>query len=69
MMDETASADDSQLEDVETPWDNVEEVSYEFLKTGKSKGDGILLTHDSNFKVITPISILPIIIMFIILVC
>ena len=49
MMDETA--DDSLLDDVETPWYNVEEVSYEFIKTGKSKGDGILLTHDSNFKV------------------
>ena len=47
-MDETA--DDSLLDDVETPWDNVEEVSYEFIKTGKSKGDGILLTHDSTYN-------------------
>lgn len=26
-------------------------MSFEFVKTGKSKGDGILTTNDNNFKV------------------
>ena len=54
-MNETGddiSEDESFLE-AENPWDAVEKVSYEFLKTGKSKGDGILISHDGNFKVTT----------------
>ena len=30
------------------PEDNVEEVSSEFLKTGKSKGEGILIKNHSR---------------------
>ena len=37
-MDEPGdeSMDDSRLDEVESPWDDVTKVSYEFLKTGKS---------------------------------
>ena len=45
-----SSANDS-LQTEESPWDNVEEVTFEFIPTGRSKGDGILSTHDNNFKV------------------
>ena len=36
----------------ESPWDDINEVDFEFVKTGKSKGDGILTTHNGNFKVV-----------------
>ena len=54
-MDEPGdeSMDDSRLDEVESPWDDVTKVSYEFLKTGKSTGLGVLLTHDNNYKVLT----------------
>ena len=53
MMDETDESIIGPDDDVEDPWDIAEEVSYEFIKTGKSKGDGVLTTHDNNFKVLT----------------
>ena len=52
-MDETDESIIDPDDDVEDPWDIAEEVSYEFIKTGKSKGDGVLTTHDNNFKVLT----------------
>ena len=32
-------------------WDNVNDVSYEFLKGGKSRQNGILTTHERSYKV------------------
>ena len=50
-MDTTAEVSLLGEEEEQSPWDNVEDVTYEFVKTGKSKGEGILTTHDVNFKV------------------
>ena len=50
-MDTTAEVSLLGEEEEQSPWDNVEDVTYEFVKTGKSKGEGILTTHDGNFKV------------------
>ena len=43
MMNETGDdiSEDESILEAENPWDAVEKVSYEFLKTGKSKGNGI----------------------------
>ena len=38
-------------EDIEEDWDDASAVSFEFMKSGKSNGDGLLITHDRNFKV------------------
>ena len=38
-------------EDIEDDWDDATTVSFEFIKSGRSNGDGILVTHDRNFKV------------------
>ena len=38
-------------EDIEDDWDDATKVSFEFIKSGRSNGDGILVTHDRNFKV------------------
>ena len=44
--------DEESFVEEESPWDpNPDLVSFEFVKTGKSKGDGILTTNDNNFKV------------------
>ena len=32
-------------------WDNPETVSWYNIKTGRSKDEGVLITHDGNFKV------------------
>ena len=46
------SASDTTDEDEAYPkWDDPDRVPWYFLKTGKSKVEGILVTHDSNFKV------------------
>ena len=46
--------DEESFVEEESPWDpNPDLVSFEFVKTGKSKGDGILTTNDNNFKVLT----------------
>ena len=50
-MDTTAEVSLLGEKEEQSPWDNVEDVTYEFVKTGKSKGEGILTTHDGNFKV------------------
>ena len=45
-------ASDTSEEDEPVPkWDDPDKVPWYFLKTGKSKVEGILVTHDSNFKV------------------
>ena len=38
-------------EERDRQWDDVETVSYEFIKTGKSKPPGMLTTHDRSYKV------------------
>ena len=45
----SSSSSDDDAEEV-VLWDNPEEVSYTFIKTGKSKKEGVLITHDYNFK-------------------
>ena len=47
-MDTTVSSGDEE----ESPWDDVDQVDHEFVKTGKSKGLGVLTTHDNHFKVL-----------------
>ena len=48
------TGDEESFVEEESPWDpNPDLVSFEFVKTGKSKGDGILTTNDNNFKVLT----------------
>ena len=42
---------DQAREERERLWDDVETVSYEFIKTGKSKAPGMLTTHDRSYKV------------------
>ena len=45
-----ATLEESLLPD--DPWeDNLDDVKYEFIKTGKSGGLGVLITHDGQFKV------------------
>ena len=41
-MDTTAEVSLLGEEEEQSPLDNVEDVTYEFVKTGKSKGEGIL---------------------------
>ena len=46
------SASDTTDKDEPVPkWDDPDKVPWHFLKTGKSKVKGILVTHNSNFKV------------------
>ena len=46
--------DEESFVEEESPWyPNPDLVSFEFVKTGKSKGNGILTTNDNNFKVLT----------------
>ena len=40
----SSSSSDDDAEEV-VLWDNPEEVSYTFIKTGKSKKEGVLITH------------------------
>ena len=42
---------DLTLEEDDLDWDNPTEVTFDFIRTGRSKADGILVTHDNNFKV------------------
>ena len=48
--------EDSHLNDTEVEndyeiWDDVTEVSFTFINTGKARLDGMLTTHDYHFKV------------------
>ena len=52
-MDTTAEVSLLGEEEEQSPCNNVEDVTYEFVKTGKSKGEGIRTTHDGNFKVLS----------------
>ena len=36
--------DESDVQELELSWDDPTTVSFDFIKTGKSKGDGILTT-------------------------
>ena len=40
----------SSEDEADVLWDNPEDVSHTFIKTGKSKKEGVLITHDYNFK-------------------
>ena len=51
MVDTVNSDVNDTLQTEESPWDNVENVPFEFIQTRRSQGDGILSTHDNNFKV------------------
>ena len=42
--------DESDVQELELSWDDPTTVSFDFIKTGKSKGDGILTTNDNSFK-------------------
>ena len=44
-------APDDEEEEEEHAWDDAQSVSFEFIKSGKSRGEGILATHDRNYKV------------------
>ena len=47
----SASDSTGDEEDTYPKWDDPAKVPWYFLKTGKSKVEGVLVTHDSNFKV------------------
>ena len=47
-MEVTSGGSDSFLSDDE--WDHPKKVEFKFIMTGKSR-DGVLITHDNNFKV------------------
>ena len=44
-FDETLNCSEAQ-----SPWDNVVDVTFQFLPVGKSKPPGMLTTHDLSFK-------------------
>ena len=48
---EEKTPDDGTEEEEILCWDDPNAVSFEFIKTSKSKLDGILITHDRNYKV------------------
>ena len=48
---EEKTPDDGTEEEEILCWDDPNAVTFEFLKTSKSKLDGILITHDRNYKV------------------
>ena len=43
--------EEEEEEEEDLLWDDVKTVSFEFIKFGNSKGDGVLITHDRNYKV------------------
>ena len=47
----SASDSTGDEEDTYPKWDDPAKVPWYFLKTGKSKVEGVLVTHDFNFKV------------------
>ena len=47
---EEKTPDDGTEEEI-LCWDDPNAVSFEFIKTSKSRLDGILITHDRNYKV------------------
>ena len=44
------TSDDVEEEEEEEMWDDVKTVPFEFVKTGNSKLDGMLVTHGRNYK-------------------
>ena len=44
------SSSSSSSEDDCGGFDNPNDVDFKFIKTGKSRKEGVLITHDSNFK-------------------
>ena len=38
-------------DDPSSQWDDASIIEFSFLKTGRSTGDGILITHGDNYKV------------------
>ena len=50
-MDETL---EESLQQPDDPWEHssqLDDIKFEFIKTGKSGGLGVLTTHDGQFKV------------------
>ena len=47
---DTSDQDSDAQEEVQIREPNPAEVDFYFLKTGKSKGDGVLVTHGDTFK-------------------
>ena len=51
MKEEKNERQEHEVEDEEYIWDDVSTVSFEFIKVGNSTLDGLLTTHDRNYKV------------------
>ena len=45
---------EEQEQEEDQQWDDVKSVSFEFIKSGKSNVEGILVTHDRNYRVSGP---------------
>ena len=50
LMEDSAQSDAEPVDD-EQLWDDVTQVSFNYIKTGNSNLDGMLTTHDYHFKV------------------
>ena len=48
---EDSYVSDSESEVDNQIWDDVTEVAFNYIKTGNSRLDGMLTTHDYHFKV------------------
>ena len=50
-MEEDSYLTDTEPDNDEHTWDDVDSVSFSYIKTGNSTLDGMLTTHDFHFKV------------------
>ena len=48
---EDSNVTENSFQAEESTWDDPGVVHFEFIPTGRSRGDGVLSTHDNNFKV------------------
>ena len=46
-MNSSSSEDEGEADVL---WDNPKDVDWQFMKTGHSKLEGVVVTHDKNFK-------------------
>ena len=50
-MEEDLYLTDTEPDNDEHTWNDVDNVSFSYIKTGNSTLDGMLTTHDFHFKV------------------